>query len=354
MSGRAPRRSALGAGLLWLALLVAALAGSCRVQAPVARFPHRAHLAGIDCGKPGKPACLSCNTCHTPSRRERELKLPPAEMCESCHKQDRARVEPVLAFVPERPHGQISMDHERHLAMPEIRGQCVPCHGGVVEPAKSNLPPMSQCFGCHEHQTQWQRNECAPCHEPRDLARTLPQTFLRHDAAFAKNHGPMAASQGELCATCHSQSSCQGCHDTSQAMGIEIRRPDRLDSQQVHRGDFMVRHALEAASQPSRCLNCHAPQTCDSCHAQRGVSGNVRGALNPHPLGWVGSNTASSSFHGPAARRDIASCAACHEQGPATNCIRCHKVGAFGGSPHPPGFRSTQSLNSQMCRYCHG
>jgi hypothetical protein len=341
-------------GLLWLAVAVAALVGACRTQPPPARFPHRAHLSGIDCGRPGKPACLSCNSCHAPSQPDRELKLPPQDLCESCHRSDRNQVLPVLAVVPERPYGEIHMDHDRHLAMPEIRGQCVPCHGGVVEPSGASMPPMSQCFGCHEHEAEWQRGECAPCHEPRDLARTLPQTFLRHDAAFAKNHGTAASSDGELCSACHTQSSCQACHDLDQAISIERRRPERIESRQVHRGDFMVRHALEAASQPSRCLSCHEPQTCDTCHVQRGVSGNLMGSVNPHPPGWVGTNTASSSFHGQAARRDVASCASCHERGPATNCIRCHKVGAYAGSPHPPGFRSTQSLNSEMCGYCHG
>jgi hypothetical protein len=85
----------------------------------------------------------------------------------------------------------------------------------------------------------------------------------------------------------------------------------------------------------------------------RGVSANRVGARNPHPPGWVGSNPNARSFHGREARRDILLCASCHDQGPATNCIRCHKVGGFGGNPHPGGWRSTQSESSTMCRYCH-
>lgn len=340
--------------VLWVGVLLAAFIAACREPAVPARFPHRVHLTGIACGAPGKPACLSCNTCHAPSQSDRAEKLPQAELCSTCHRHEPDKVLPVLNAAPPRPYGEIRMDHDRHLSLPEIRGQCVPCHGGVVKPNERTLPPMSQCFSCHEHEAQWQRGECAPCHEQRDLSRLLPQTFLRHDAAFARHHGDVAAQQGRLCRACHTEQQCQSCHDTSQALGVEVRRPERLESHQVHRADFVSRHALEAASQPSRCLSCHSPQTCDSCHRARGVSGGVQGAVNPHPAGWVGTNTGSSDFHGLAARRDITACASCHDQGPATNCIRCHKVGAYGGSPHPPGFRSSQSLSSEMCRYCHG
>jgi Cytochrome c7 and related cytochrome c len=341
-------------GLLWACSILAALVGACHEQAAPLRFPHRVHLTGIACGAPGKPACLSCNSCHAPAQAARAQKLPQGALCSTCHQRDAERVLPVLTAAPPRPYGEIFMDHDKHLAMPELRGQCVPCHGGVVTPGRSALPPMSQCFTCHEHEAQWQRGECAPCHARADLARLLPQSFLRHDAAFARRHGHEASLQGQLCQACHTEQQCQSCHDTSQVMGIEVRRPERIDSRQVHRADFVTRHALEAASQPSRCLSCHTPQTCDSCHRARGVSGGLPNAVNPHPPEWVGSNPSASNFHGAAARRDIAACASCHDQGPLTNCIRCHKVGAYGGSPHPPGFRSSQSQSAEMCRYCHG
>ena len=51
--------------------------------------------------------------------------------------------------------------------------------------------------------------------------------------------------------------------------------------------------------------------------------------------------------------RDIVACAGCHEAGPATNCIRCHKVGGYGGNPHPRGWKSARGVDSEMCRYCH-
>jgi hypothetical protein len=344
---------------LFAAVLLAAIFAACGRDAAPARFPHKAHLAGMECGSPGKPDCLSCASCHALSEREAAHRMPEQSLCDGCHTRGFEGLEltkVALPTSPARPHGEIQFDHDKHLAMAEIRGQCVPCHAGVVDAKRTSLPPMSQCFGCHEHAEQWERGECTPCHERQDLVRTLPVTFLRHDAAFLRQHGNAVAQkqQALLCQSCHTQASCQACHDLSQDMSVEARRPERIESRQVHRGDFMVRHAIEARSEPSRCLSCHTAQTCDGCHAARGVSANLLDPRNPHPPEWMGANANASDFHGAAARRDILSCAGCHEAGPATNCIRCHQVGGYGGNPHPRGWKSGRGVASEMCRYCHG
>jgi hypothetical protein len=347
-------RTLSGTLVLWLTVLVAVIV-ACRNESPPPRFPHQVHLAGIPCGAPGKPQCLSCVSCHDLVEHDSTHRIPDAQICDRCHK-DAHEVRAVLASTPPRRTGEITIDHDKHLAMPEIRGQCVPCHAGVVDPKRSPLPPMSQCFGCHEHAEQWARGECTPCHEPEGLRRTLPVTFLKHDAAFLRRHGDVMAQsqQALLCQSCHTQAQCQQCHDVTQDLTVEARRPERIESGQVHRGNFVVRHAIEARSQPSRCISCHTVETCDSCHVARGVSANVANPANPHPPEWIGSNTSSPNYHGTAARRDIVACAGCHEAGPATNCIRCHKVGAYGGNPHPRGWKSSRGADAEMCRYCHG
>jgi len=343
----------LSALLLWIAVTLAAMA-ACRSESGPPRFPHQTHLAGLACGVPGKPACLTCVSCHDLAQHDSGQRLPKAAVCENCHR-DAHQVKAVLASTPVRPSGEITIDHDKHLAMPELRGQCVPCHAGVVDSKRPSLPPMSKCFGCHEHSEQWAKGECTPCHDAAALRRTMPVTFLKHDTAFLRHHGSVMAErqQAQLCQNCHTQSQCQSCHDVTQDLTVEARRPERIESGQVHRGDFMVRHAIEARSEPARCLSCHTVQGCDSCHSARGVSANVANPSNPHPPGWVGGNTASADFHGTVARRDIVSCAGCHEAGPATNCIRCHKVGAYGGNPHPRGWKSSRGVDAEMCRYCH-
>ena len=346
-----PRVFSWGAALLVVALLAALLAAAC-VERPPARFPHLKHLSGVACGTPGAPACLDCNSCHSTSANGKQALPSDVRLCASCHRGDVGRVNALLAQ-PLPPRSEIGFNHDQHLAMAQIQGQCVSCHSGVVKSGAPALPPMSQCFTCHEHEREWQTGQCARCHKASDLAKTPPQTFLRHDQAFARNHGQMAVEERKLCQSCHTQAQCTACHDISQELTSERRRPEKVDAHQVHEGDFLVRHPIEARAQPAQCARCHTPQTCDSCHLQRGVSGNLLGAPNPHPPGWVGTNTQGSTFHGRDARRDILLCASCHDQGPATNCIRCHKVGAYGGNPHPTGWRSTRSPNESMCRYCH-
>lgn len=346
-------RAAVSNLLPWLVALLAALA-ACGTDRP-ARFPHALHLSSAVCAAPGRPACPTCNSCHAVSRDERRAAMLPAKsQCAPCHRPGERDVLGTLSLKPERASGEIAFDHQRHLAMPEIEGQCVSCHSGVLRDQSVNMPPMSRCFGCHEHRAEWQRAECTPCHRSDELRHTLPRTFLQHTASFARRHGQFAQDNVKLCQSCHAEAECNACHDTAQSLTAERRRPEAVERNFVHRGDFMVRHAIEAQSGPARCARCHSQETCDSCHLERGVSANGVDGRNPHPPGWVGANTGARSFHGVEARRDILQCAACHDQGPATNCIRCHKVGGYGGNPHPAGWRSSMSRDEQMCRYCHG
>lgn len=338
--------------LLLAALILAACLGACSGRKSV-RFPHVTHITGIECGEPGGPECLSCGDCHESSDSKDIQKLPQQSLCVSCHQKNERQALRVYEAKVSRPYGKIGFNHDKHLAMKSIGGQCVQCHTGVVKEGSAALPPMSQCFSCHQHEQQWQEGQCMPCHEQRDLRQIMPETFLRHDRTFLRHHGSEATTQEKLCKSCHTQSDCQSCHDLTQALTMERRRPNTIETNQVHRGDFLARHAIEARSRPDRCMSCHEPPDCDSCHIQRGVSGNLAMGRSPHPRGWMGANPSAPDFHGRAARRDILECAGCHEAGPATNCITCHKVGAYGGNPHPNGWRSLREPSDTMCRYCH-
>ncbi|MBK7583986.1 MAG: hypothetical protein IPI67_27790 [Myxococcales bacterium] len=347
--------SALRSSSFWLAVLcVIAVIVACADQAPP-RFPHAVHLAGMKCGGRGMPECLSCNVCHQVAKG-RDHAFPDKQLCDRCHKPNDSavtRVQRPPRNVPPPVAYTIAFDHKKHLAMKEVKGQCIPCHAGAPEPDAPLFPPMARCFECHEHKAQWDRAECSPCHVQKDLGRLLPQSYVKHDAAFQRGHGLAARQQRKLCQQCHTEQHCNDCHDVSQGLSIEKRRPEAIDKNLVHRGDFISRHAIEAKSQPARCARCHTPSTCDSCHLERGVSGGALNGRNPHPPGWVSGAQGEPSGHGRNARRDILACAGCHDQGPATNCIRCHKVGAYGGNPHPKGWKSARSDSAAMCRYCH-
>lgn len=340
---------ALRSSTLWLALACAvALVVACADRAPT-RFPHSQHLSGIACGGPGLPDCLTCNTCHRLATDNKQA-FPDKKLCTSCHKPGDEHMLAVRppTHVPAPIAYTIRFDHKKHLEMREVKGQCIPCHAGAAQSESALFPAMERCFQCHEHRAQWDRAQCTPCHVRKDLERLLPQSFARHDSGFHRNHGQAARQQQKLCQQCHIQQHCDDCHDVTQDLSVEKRRPEAIERNLVHRGDFLSRHAIEVRSQPARCARCHQPSFCDSCHLERGVSGGRLNGRNPHPVGWV-----NGDGHGRDARRDILACAGCHDQGPATNCIRCHKVGAYGGNPHPKGWKSARSESAAMCRYCH-
>jgi predicted CXXCH cytochrome family protein len=337
----------------WALLLAVITAGfvACHAATPP-RFGHLAHLDRGDCGGPGQPDCPTCVSCHDSSSPSSRSLAPDVSDCAPCH-QHAAQVLSTALRVQDREHAQITFPHREHLALPQVKGQCVSCHAGVLtpEPRGGGMPGMATCLTCH--QDDFDQARCRPCHVGDDLARLVPQSFMRHDVAWSRRHGAFAAARRPVCQQCHTESQCATCHDPSQTISVEARRPEVIASRGSHRGDFLSRHPIEARSSGPACLKCHTSSQCDACHVERGVSANARGSVNPHPDGWLGRDTQSRSFHGRAARRNATTCAACHEQGPASNCIQCHRVGGPGGSPHPGGWDSSQSQDAVPCRYCH-
>lgn len=333
------------------ALLAALVAVGCETRLRPG-FPHRAHLTAENCGGPGQAECPTCATCHGGVRLAERQAMPSKKTCEGCHGE---RTAEVMARVRSysRKRTPIIFDHQQHLKLEEFSGQCVGCHTGVAYDGVGGevYPAMADCTTCHEGTLE--RGECAQCHRSQDMRKLVPETFLRHDLTFLRDHGLEATRHENVCSQCHAERDCAACHDTIQTLGVWERFPTGVERQLFHRADFVTRHAIEARNQPAQCMRCHQVDECNACHVERGVSGSRVGALNPHPIGWVGPDASSPNHHGRAARRDILSCASCHDRGPATNCIRCHHVGGPGGNPHPSGWRSTRSPSDAMCRYCH-
>jgi len=343
-------------GVLIAVVTLAGIAPLGCDEVPPARFPHEAHVAASRCGEPGLPECPTCLSCHEGIRKSEKLATVPPSSCAECHAPASADVQRTMARLG---HGRaagrgIEFVHADHVTLPEIRGQCLPCHDGVTTDGVSGspYPAMATCLSCHAD--EFNQGQCTPCHDADAMRKLVPQTFLRHDVRFLRDHGQAATSRGNVCSQCHAQQECTNCHDSTQTLLVELRNPDAIDREFVHRGDIVNRHAIDARSAGPSCMRCHSTASCDGCHVQRGVSAARKGANNPHPLGWVGSDTGSVDFHGTSARRDIISCAACHDHGPATNCIQCHRVGERGGTPHPDGWRSGRSTSSGMCVHCHG
>ncbi len=185
---------------------------------------------------------------------------------------------------------------------------------------------------------------------------------MAHDQDWARSHGPSAASDSELCSTCHGPDHCRGCH------GGDLK-PLRL-----HPDDWVSLHPLAAKGQDLRCTSCHRLQTfCRDCHRRslvvsRGEDPDfaLPGGLDFHPPGWTlfptPGRAPGPSHHSLAARQDLASCASCHSE---STCVRCHASAGMGPagtglgiSPHPTGFAAScerlMARNSTACRTCHG
>ena len=352
MSWRRLGAAGVAAALLLGGAVVAGMNGGGGLQI---NPNHAGHIkAGLDCltcheaifdvtalGQPGVfPKEAKCLTCH---QKEKD-----AGKCNMCHLREKpgplVRREPTLIF-----------NHAKHL---EKDDKCEVCH--LVLPAvgqtEKPLPPMSTCLGCHVHQEQFDNGQCAVCHKDLTKFALKPITFFSHRGNFTTAHPSVARSVSASCATCHEQRFCADCHAARTVpMRLEEIIPERVDRNFIHWGDYITRHSVEARANPAACQKCHPTSFCEDCHKKQRLTPDATNPLNPHPAGWL--TPGSPSFHGTEARRDIVSCAACHDQGAASNCVTCHRVGGPGGDPHPPGFTTKHppsDINrNPMCLTCH-
>jgi hypothetical protein len=340
-------------------LLAAVLAVACSAkgkkpeaqkQDPAYGFPHAVHV----------DADLACTACHatieTATRLEagvRHVKLPakPSQdpICSGCHDTDPA------ATIPSRAEPfRLSFDHAAHLPLVK---DCKACHATPPEPGDrdAKVPPMAVCTSCHNHQKDFAEARCTPCHV--DLKGLAPQTAFSHQGDWLRVHGPLAKPTAESCAQCHDQTYCAECHSAQTAAARpSVIFPEEVTRAFIHRGDYVSRHTIEAGANPASCRRCHGSAFCEACHTQQGfVSDRTTfgSPRDPHPAGWVGGEA-----HGRAARRDVTSCAGCHDNGADALCVNCHQVGGSANvNPHPRAFTRKHSPGdiekNAMCRACH-
>ena len=288
------------------------------------------------------------------SERVKPGTLPKMAKCIECHDGDQkncamCHVDPAKprTWEPVRTPSVV-FPHASHSDQ-----ACSKCHAGIEAKGstKATARPLSHelCMACHR--SEFREIDCRKCHEDLVDNPSRPLNVFSHDAAFMKRHGTLARGDEAVCSHCHRENECASCHSRLDVLPPGLRQSEKVERNLVHRGDFVTRHAIESRADPSSCLRCHKTSQCDSCHRASRVAAGATGAVSSHPAGWM--SPASPSFHGRSARTDIASCAACHDRGAASNCVACHKVGAAGGSPHPAGWKPSQGKDSPACRACH-
>jgi cytochrome c7-like protein len=348
------RRLALVAGGIFACATAATVLGTGDAGDEIL-FPHGRH----------QKANVECITCHESVWDAKTLKgdfLPPEAKCLECHKQKKADGQCNFCHSDVRYAGpwpkrepKLNFDHAAHIE--RVKEDCLVCHARRSEPRQP--VPITEghntCMKCHNHAQQYDDAQCVTCHVNLASYPLRPVTQVSHEGDFLRRHPSVARSAVNSCGTCHDQNFCLDCHAKTAMVPIETKLIDRPDRRFIHRQDFLGRHSVEARSDPAQCQRCHSTSFCETCHEREHVGAGFVGSRNPHPPGWA--LPGSGAFHGDAARRDINSCAACHDQGDQSNCVSCHKVGGIGGDPHPPGFRSRHDINEARrdgrCVACH-
>ncbi|HZZ85846.1 MAG TPA: cytochrome c3 family protein [Anaeromyxobacteraceae bacterium] len=342
-----------------LAVAAFAFAGCSSLKNPEPRsakvvFPHSRH------------ASLGCTDCHDDISKQTKVQcapLPGAAKCNDCH--DPAK-EPAVATAvaglrkpSDFKDSKLTFSHADHL--PKVNGKCDGCHQVLSDPAQkgSTTPPMATCTACHHHAEEFTAARCQPCHVDFKSYPLKPVSAFAHAGDFKRDHARYARTSAATCAQCHDQTYCAQCHAAeTRPAKPSIIFPEKVEADFIHRGDFISRHQIEAQADPASCRRCHGSGFCESCHQDQRLSSRTLGAggtRNPHPQGWV--SPGSGQFHGTAARNNVVSCAACHDQGAASICVTCHRVGGIGGNPHPAGYSSQHPrgdiAKTPMCRICH-
>jgi hypothetical protein len=203
--------------------------------------------------------------------------------------------------------------------------------------------------------------QCATCHvtlaEATGLTRSEVAAFpvpASHavDGFSLGGHGsvasvPMAGGGTTVaasCATCHAQNFCVNCHVNAREVPA-IQALELDDRSLAHRADFMAppshaatnflaSHGPDARRNTPTCAACHSQPSCLACHVAPAPK-QVRELALPGPGRAIGARTtrhAPSSHtaeftegHGGEASATPRTCATCHVR---DDCLSCHRPGA--------------------------
>jgi len=307
------------------------------------KFSHTFHV---------KDQGIACEDCHIKAKESKlssDKLIGDHESCKSCHEEqisgkcDLCHVDPQNIVPIERPERTVTFSHELHAAKRGVK--CEICHAGLdraVYASSDNMPQMSVCMNCHASEKV--STYCEGCHS--DLAALIPADHRQAD--FRKDHKRLTrvGEQDVTCATCHTESFCQDCHSGAELKGFgsnadlttePFPRTPLRDSprdtklQQVHTLNYRFTHGIDARSKRTDCFSCHEQQTfCAPCHE---AGGNItQKKIKPATHNGAGFTTlgqgSGGGRHAELARRDIETCASCHDiQGADPTCMLCHKEG---------------------------
>lgn len=238
--------------------------------------PYRDKLKMDSCmechtGIKGQPTS-DCDACHT-----QEFKLPYS--CNACHSDNLNRIKPKDHFLPNfsmKAHAEIAKGSLNYCLQCHQKDNCQSCHKEnrvkVELPAKTEIeyhPPASHFdrkFMPKGHAASAkERGEdyCNQCHKPKFCYDCHNGLEMPHPADFKEQHGRLVLKEGykNKCSKCHPNKDvfCEaGCHHVgwTPKMGPMIKaHPEVVEKSGV-----------------SNCLTCHTSIYCATCH----VSGQAK------------------------------------------------------------------------------
>jgi hypothetical protein len=342
------------------------------------KFSHAFHV---------KEAGIACQDCHTAAKTSKLVSdnlISTHDNCVTCHEDQinnscgYCHVHPD-SIEPLAPRSyNLIFSHEQHVGMSGV--ECATCHtdiDNVTLAGAQNMPTMATCTTCHNDSKA--TSACKACHT--SFTNLIPADHLVAD--FKKEHKKLTrlGALDVSCATCHTQTFCADCHGAAALVQIgkgglmtepsprsssPTDGPQRMDLQMVHSMNYRYTHGIDAKQKSADCYSCHSARTfCAECH-NAGDNVSARAFKPAWHLGagfttlGVGSG---GGRHAEMARRDIESCASCHDtQGSDPTCITCHTDadGIRGTDPktHPAGFMRDvdgpwHSNPGAVCYNCH-
>ena len=262
------------------------------------------------------------------------------------------------------PVPAVEFNHAGHQGYIGQKPTCGSCHR---QDDKHIVPAKEVCLKCHD--------------EVFYTAVTFPGTAT-HGPTWALNHRASAKGSVIDCSACHEQEFCLDCH---KAGFVDEGGEFNNNMVNVHRSEFHVTHPIAARTDPQLCSSCHEGGFCVDCHARfapedlailshrkgwsmvevsntphevfRNQLESNPGVCNPCHPGSVLPVHEWSSAHSREARKNLATCQACHPEGDV--CLTCHSARTgLGINPHPKDWddmkdRLRDASDNKTCRKCH-
>lgn len=334
--------------------------GDSKSNKSLIKFSHKTHSEAA--------ACTDCHSAVPTSTSLSDRLLPTMENCAQCHDveaDDNCTMchyadiqEPLI-----QTKTDLEFNHSKHVNADSPK--CETCHSTIfsIDYSYKASEDITPCYTCHN-----------------TASTILPETHKVTD--FMKTHQFLVSDGSQNCARCHDNEFCETCHVSTSAIDAPNTSdnfyapysPHRYmnDSKmqqltRVHDLNYQYTHGIDAKGKTSECQSCHVTETfCAECHASESEDFAAGGILPQSHLEsnfvTIGVGTGGGS-HAELAKRDIESCASCHDTfGGDPVCITCHmdNDGVKGTNPktHETGFMSDSegdwhSDNGSVCFTCH-